>query len=222
MPAELTVKHANESDVPARIVAKAIELFGRYGTHAKSVREVLRAAGVANEAAVRYYFGNKQGLLEACVKGVAARLQAYYEESWAELDQLKLQREITVVDVVRSFSTPFLLGVSEDRQGIALVARLIREEGEAGQDLILESFNGPIWRAEQELKSLLPKKSERALRLHLFLAINNLVNGMVDRSLLWRLPSTESENERYSLGDEQLLTGFIEYLAAGIAADSTI
>ncbi len=217
-----TADSATAQDVPSKIVATATDLYGRYGTHARSAREILRKAGVANEAAVRYYFGNKQGLLTACIASVAEQLEGYYQESWQELDELKGQRPIVVADVVRAFCIPFVLGYAENKQGIALVARLIREEGEAGQDLILEQFKNAIWRSEKELSQLLPNKSTKALRLHLFLAINNLVNGMVDQSLLWRLPAAEQGGEHFALAPQELLDGFVEYLAAGVAAESNL
>lgn len=222
MTVALKTDNGAAQDVPSKIVATAIDLYGRYGTHARSAREILRTAGVANEAAVRYYFGNKQGLLSACIASVAQQLESYYQESWQELDELKAQRPIVVADVVRGLCIPFVLGYAENKQGIALVARLIREEGEEGQDLILEQFKNAIWRSETELALLLPNKSRKALRLHLFLAINNLVNGMVDQTLLRRLPATEQGADHFELEPQELLDGFVEYLAAGVAADSTL
>jgi DNA-binding transcriptional regulator YbjK len=45
------------------LIKKAIELYGERGCQAVSGREIIRQAGILNEAAIRYYFGNKQGLL---------------------------------------------------------------------------------------------------------------------------------------------------------------
>jgi AcrR family transcriptional regulator len=57
---------SSPDEVRAKLIATATELYGARGTHAVSAREIQRAAGVLNEAAVRYYFGDKLGLLSAC------------------------------------------------------------------------------------------------------------------------------------------------------------
>ena len=224
MSANPKTNAATDSDVPARIVATATDLFGQYGTHACSMREVLRKAGVMNEAAVRYYFGNKKGLLEACISQVAAEMEAHSKESWADLEASGGASNVKAV--VETMMAPFVATFIDNPQGVALVARLIREEGDFGQDLILEKFGFVIWTAERELIRLLPQKSPQAIRLHMFLAINNLVNGMVDQTLLWRLPAVERNDQdkeaRYHLSAEQLVTGFVEYLAAGMAAESEL
>lgn len=224
MSADLKTNAVTDSDVPARIVATATDLFGRLGTHACSMREILRKAGVMNEAAIRYYFGNKQGLLEACIGEVAAEMEAHSKEAWTDLEASG--GASSAKDVVETMMAPFVATFIDNPQGVALVARLIREEGDFGQDLILEKFGFVIWAAERELVRLLPKKSQQAIRLHMFLAINNLVNGMVDQTLLWRLPAVEPNDQdqeaRYHLSEEQLVTGFVEYLAAGVAAASEL
>lgn len=219
-PAEKLV--SNESDVPQRLIETATALYGARGTQVVSVREVMRKAAVLNEAAVRYYFKNKQGLLAACVENVAEQMAEAADECWQEFLAKKLAGDIVVVDVVEAFCFPFMHVYLENEPGATLVARLIREEGEQGQDLILDKFGPLIWRVEAELVKLLPHKSSRALRLHLFLAINNITNGMVDQSLLWRLPSTDGGDARFHLSAEELTQGFIEYVVAGIAADSKV
>lgn len=213
---------SNQNDVPQRLVDTATALYGERGTQAVSVREIMRKAAVLNEAAVRYYFKNKQGLLAACVERVAEQMAAAAEECWQTFETQKADSGVNVRDVVESFCLPFIATYLENENGAALVARLIREEGDQGQDLILDKFGAFIWRAEAELAELLPHKSARALRLHLFLAINNITNGMVDQSLLWRLPSTVDGESHFRLSAEELTQGFMEYVAAGVAADSII
>lgn len=222
MPLPAEKLETTDNDVPQRLIETATALYGARGTHAVSVREVMRKAAVLNEAAVRYYFKNKQGLLVACVEQVATQMEEAAAECWDEFLSKKAAGDIQIADVVETFCFPFIAVYLENEQGAALVARLIREEGEQGQDLILDKFGPFIWRAEAELAKLLPNKSSRALRLHLFLAINNITNGMVDQSLLWRLPSTEGGDAHFRLSAEELTKGFMEYVAAGIATDSEI
>lgn len=55
-------------DTRERILRAAIELFAVRGYERTSVREIIAAAGVANGAAVGYYFGDKYSLYEAVVE----------------------------------------------------------------------------------------------------------------------------------------------------------
>lgn len=59
----------------ARIRAAALDLFGRLGERATTIREVARAAGVS-PGLVQHHFGTKQRLRAACDAYVAASLRA--------------------------------------------------------------------------------------------------------------------------------------------------
>ncbi|MDR3249430.1 MAG: TetR/AcrR family transcriptional regulator [Treponema sp.] len=62
-----------------RILLAALELFARKGYEAAGVQEIADAAGIAKPA-LYYYFGNKQGILEALVAefgdDLAGKMQA--------------------------------------------------------------------------------------------------------------------------------------------------
>jgi AcrR family transcriptional regulator len=52
-------------DTKERLIAAAEELFGAQGVDAVSLREIQRASGVKNAAALQYHFGDRMGLLQA-------------------------------------------------------------------------------------------------------------------------------------------------------------
>jgi AcrR family transcriptional regulator len=56
-------------DSREHILQVATRLFAARGLHVPSIRDVTEAAGV-NVALVKYYFGSKQGLLEAVIRSV--------------------------------------------------------------------------------------------------------------------------------------------------------
>lgn len=64
----------------------------------------------------------------------------------------------------------------------------------------------------------MPQKAHQMVRMHLFLAINNTLNGMVDQDLLWRLPDLEGKKSNFRLDYEEFAKGFISYISAGIQA----
>ena len=49
----------------AKLIAAGERLFATQGIHAAQMREVVRAAGQANDSAVHYHFGSRDGLLTA-------------------------------------------------------------------------------------------------------------------------------------------------------------
>lgn len=211
-----------DSDVPERLIAAAIQQFGAHGTQAVSLREIQRKAGVLNEAAVRYYFKNRLGLLDACMANVAGLFKPVIDDAWNELEELRLGKDLTPRHVVTATVVSFYSLWLSNESGVQLLARLIREEGAAGQDMLLKHFGNVIWRIEDELRTLLPEKSAAALRLHSFLAINNIVNGMVDQTLLWRLPAVDGAEGLYRLEQDQLAQGFIDYVTAGLCSASDL
>ena len=71
---------------------------------------------------------------------------------------------------------------------------------------------------EDEIRKLMPQKAHQMVRMHLFLAINNTLNGMVDQDLLWRLPDLEGKKSNFRLDYEEFAKGFISYISAGIQA----
>lgn len=53
------------SDTRAKLLAAGAKLFATRGIHGAQMRDVVRAAGQANDSAVHYHFGSRQGLLAA-------------------------------------------------------------------------------------------------------------------------------------------------------------
>lgn len=218
-PAQTTsTTSSSDADVPQRLVMTAIAEFGARGTQAVSGREIQRKAGVLNEAAVRYYFKNRHGLVDACLAHIIAEFDPIIDEAWSELAALKQDNALTVKAVVKALVVAFYAYWQQHTAGVQLVARLIREEGEVGQDMLIRRFGHVIWRFEDELSALLPDKPAQTLRLHSFLAINNIVNGMVDQTLLWQLPGTQPQQTHFSMSQENLAQGFIDYVSAGLCS----
>jgi AcrR family transcriptional regulator len=58
-----------------RILAVALQAFGLKGFQAVSTRDIAQAAQ-ANLPAIKYYFGNKEGLYRACAEHIVARYVA--------------------------------------------------------------------------------------------------------------------------------------------------
>ena len=207
------------ADVQKRLIRTAIDQYGHRGTQV-SLRAIQREAGVLNEAAIRYYFGSKDGLLDACMASLAARFIPVAERMIAQSLADGDGQKVTVRDVAVVLVGAFYTLQLSDAAGIKLIARMIREEGKTGQDLLVKHFGKAIWMLEAELQKVMPEKPLKAIRLHMFLAINNTVNGLVDQELLWRLPPVEEGKEHYCLSESELAFGFIDYITAGMGVAS--
>lgn len=137
---------ADSSDPKARLIAAALEAFGRVGFEAASTRKIAGAAKV-NLASIPYYFGGKEGLYLAVARHIADEIGSRMGEPLAAAAKL-LENPSTPDAVVRQAvfamvdrQADLLLG----RKEAALWARFIlREQMEpsAAFDVIYESFMG--------------------------------------------------------------------------------
>jgi AcrR family transcriptional regulator len=64
-------------DLSERIIAAALDQFGRLGFDGASTRDIARASGVAMSS-ITYHFGGKQGLYLACADHIAVLLGAVH------------------------------------------------------------------------------------------------------------------------------------------------
>ena len=65
-----------EKDAGTReaLIRAGLDLFGRHGFEASSIRDIARAAGV-NSAGIAYHFGGKDGLRLACAEAIVATMR---------------------------------------------------------------------------------------------------------------------------------------------------
>ena len=63
------------NETKMRLIAAAMRQFGQHGYVATSLRTVVGDAG-QNISSVKYHFGSKEGLFDACVRTAAQRLKA--------------------------------------------------------------------------------------------------------------------------------------------------
>lgn len=206
-----------KKDVAGSLVSTGIRLIAKRGSQV-SLREIQRKAGVLNEAAIRYHFGGRDSFITACVRDISNRFGVITANQFVAFEKLKSERPVTVKDVSGALVKSFHTFLVQDKDSVWFMARMVREEGSLGQDLLITCFGPMIWRMEEELTLLLPHKQPAMLRLHLFLAINSTLNGMVDQGLLWRLPGLAGEG-RFRLNPEEFANGFLQYITAGMSIE---
>jgi AcrR family transcriptional regulator len=103
-----------------RLLDTAARLFAEHGYQATTMRTITAEAG-ANIAAVNYYFGSKQALLEAVVHRA---LGPVVEERRARLDALEAEGDPSVEAIVDAIIGPLIDRIGAE-PSTALVIRLL-------------------------------------------------------------------------------------------------
>jgi AcrR family transcriptional regulator len=226
-PSEKSSLDTDNSEVPAKLINAAIRLYGDHGCHAVSARQIIKEAKVLNDAAIRYYFGKKEDLLRHCLQAIGAELRPIMQQAWSELDALKNASNSPFGDT-RAVVTAMFAGLQQlyvnNPAAVKLLARVVREEGAAGQKMQMQALGDMVWRFEDELAVALavtqPKKTRAAIRLHAVLCITFSLFGLVDQDLMSSLPASEAGREDYPLTNRELASGFIDFLVTGVAGPS--
>lgn len=193
----------------------AIELYGRYGTHAVSLNQIRRHANVSNDAAIRYYFRNKAGLLTRGTERIAKQLNVLLE---SVADQLEAsdRSELNVRKILMSFGMPFISLHAQQPQSLSFVGSLMRDEGDFGHELLNRFFGQVLLRFERMIASALPSKPAELIHLHFYLAVNNLVHGLDDMRILQFMPGLNDDCQTLVDRPSELVAGFLDYVCAGL------
>lgn len=126
-----------------RIIDRAEELFAGHGIAGVSMRQIARAAGQKNVAAVQYHFGTKEELIRAIF---AARMGPFDERRIEYLRRLKHEG-----------------GDNDLRAIVAAMARPMVERlelGEEGYDFLLFSFQVRAYSTRLQLESSVASSGE--------------------------------------------------------------
>lgn len=110
----------------ARLVEEGLRLFADDGVDGAQLREIVRAAGQANDSAVHYHFGSRAGLLLAvCTWQITLMEPARRARAAAQDGPADLTRAVT--DLVEP--TANLLRSVAGRQFLRLIAQLAGQAG---------------------------------------------------------------------------------------------
>ncbi|HZC69673.1 MAG TPA: helix-turn-helix domain-containing protein [Jatrophihabitans sp.] len=110
----------------AKLIAAGERLFAMQGIHGAQMRDIVRAAGQANDSAVHYHFGSRAGLLGAiCQKHIDA-MQPEREARLADQDPAP-SLETVIADLVRP--TAARLRTQDGRYFLQITAQLAGHAG---------------------------------------------------------------------------------------------
>ncbi|MEC9408156.1 MAG: TetR family transcriptional regulator [Pseudomonadota bacterium] len=206
---------SDAASTESSLLDAAIELYGRYGTHAVSLNQIRRHANVSNDAAIRYYFRNKAGLLTRSTERIAEQLNASLEAVAGQLEATG-GGALAVREILMSFGMPFISLHAQQPHSLSFIGSLMRDEGDFGHQLLNRFFGQVLLRFERLIAEALPSKPPELIHLHFYLAVNNLVHGLDDMRILQFMPGLTEDCQTLIDRPAVLVAGFLDYVCAGL------
>ncbi len=172
------------------LIAAALRLFGEKGFAATSTREIAAAADT-NIASIAYYFGGKEGLLEACLADVARQLPA---AAVVASDHSRLspgEAQSALETVVRTLIS-FFLTTREAQDVVRFILRQLIEASDTAIDTLYEKLFEPKHRELCQLWAIATGQDPESeqTRLAVFSTIGQIIYfriglPMVTRRMAW-------------------------------------
>jgi AcrR family transcriptional regulator len=199
------------------LIQAALHAFAKHGINGVSLRTIVSNSGQQNQSAIHYHFKNKQGLVVAVLDYVSEMLAPEMESSLLEFSKQPL-----------SIWTPHLLTelicrpfISLDGNGgdghiaIKFMSRLTWQEGDQGQTLLVRAIQPYFQSFSEAIFTLNPTKPIDMQTFQIYLAVNTLIHGLADSSLLTRSPTMGVEEIRRDKPG-QMMHYFLAYIAGGL------
>lgn len=170
----------SKADSPSviRLKVEAQRLFARSGIDGVTVRDIAKAAGQKNSAAVGYHFGSKEGLIRELVVDGAKIID---ERRNAKLDALEANDgPVNVAQVVDILLYPSInLAASGETDSFNRFLRmLVMSHRSLFHDALEDRWNSGYQRCLRHLRKLMPKMS-RTRQNQRFIFMEEYLNGIL-------------------------------------------
>lgn len=202
-----------DNDVSTAILYAGERAFAEYGYNGASMRAIARDAGV-NQAMIAYYYGSKEGLLQAIMLRRSTFVNSQREQ---RLGKLFSEGQPTVEQLVEAFLAPLIELGTDARLGgysyVKLLAVLTHSVDDLAKRIIAENFDGIARRFVDAFRAIEPDMSEsdaiRAYLLSLGAGIASVgIDGRAGRM---------SENYDH-IGTPELVRSVVAFTSAGVRA----
>ncbi|MEP3226716.1 MAG: helix-turn-helix domain-containing protein [Parasphingorhabdus sp.] len=170
----------SKADSPsvARLKREAQRLFARSGIDGVTVRDIAKAAGQKNPAAVGYHFGSKEGLIRELVVDGAKIID---DRRNAELDALEANggpdNIAQIVDILL-YPSINLAAPGETDSFNRFLRMLTMSQRELFVDALEGRWNSGYQRCLEQLRQLMPKMS-RAKQNQRFIFMEEYLSGIL-------------------------------------------
>lgn len=193
-----------------RMILAAEELFARDGISGVPLRDIGKAAGQRNHAAVQYHFGDRDEVIKAIMEYRGAESESVRSDVVTGL--IMSGTKPSVNDVIGAFVRPLAIHFAQDNHYLTFLAMYVTQEG-GYQSLGADMQTGTqviILRAL--LGKLLPEIPEDVLTERWWLVLSSAVYGLAMYQASQRKRGTSPQATDAHVED------LIRILSAGIAA----
>lgn len=202
---------APRPDTRESLLDAAERRFAADGVEGASLRSITREAG-ANLAAVHYYFGSKEGLVEAVF---ARRLAPLGAERLRRLEACRKDGPPGLECVLRAFVEP----VVDASRGVPqefgrLMCRCVAEREGVVRDVLADKLRATFEHFLAALEEAVPGVSRRELALRLHLAVGAMAHAVVAAPLFTEEAGAPPDEET----EEETVERLVSFVAGGFRA----
>ncbi len=209
-----TIANEASTDTRDRLLDVAERLFAEHGFDAVSLRAITTDAG-ANLAAVNYYFGSKEALIEA----VVARLVEPVNRKRIEiLDSIRQEELRDARSIVIAFIDPVLeaaaRGVGGDNRFFKLMSRCMAARDERVSRLVMRQFPEVVARFVEIICECCPGVSSNTAHLRLLFMAGAMAHSLFHHDKLAILSQGRCDLPSFDVLREEMVV----FLAAGLTS----
>jgi AcrR family transcriptional regulator len=174
-----------DSQTRVRLIEAALRLFDRHGIEAVSTRQIISEAGQSNQSVIHYYFGGRDGLIEAAMDFVMLLFQQFDDTLKQSMDKLdeslgdKPTCKATVREIVSALLYPVMQWHQESpqaRRAFRFLARLTQSDPKYYQMMISRflPYHEPLI---ARLQAAMPDQTEDVVRLKVYYALGSILHS---------------------------------------------
>jgi len=179
------------TETRSRMVAAAIEVFGRVGYEAASTRELAKL-GQTNLSAIPYHFGGKRELYLAAAQVIADYARELVDTLVVRLDNPSTGSALERLEDALAGFVQIMMGDSEPQSWTAFLARCVAEDDDAFRliyDYALAPFQRSLERVVEDIAQGSLNSGEIRVRVSSTIAALisfRLLRGIMLRGMNWK------------------------------------
>lgn len=200
-----------------RLIDAATRLVAESGLDGASVRSINREAGVGNQSAINYHFGDVWNLISEAARQSAQAYVASMDQLIISTQSRNADGQLTLTDVAEVMIRPIVRMVSSEqgRCQVQLMARMAGDCGQRGRQLLAEGLGPTSLRLSALALAAMPELGKEAAGVKILFAFNTVLNVIPDAGLeaWWPLETTSRDRlDRY----------LRDYIVGGIVFSSRV
>lgn len=173
---------AGDAQTREKLLEAAINLFERHGLDAVSTRQIIAQAGQSNQSVIQYYFGGREGLIEACLDRVVLAVDSFFASVEAGVGGSSPEpgKAVDLRSLIQAYLYPLLqwhFSSQQARRYIRFVSRMTQSD-RAYYDLLIHKtakYQSPFL---ARLTQALPGTPVDEVALKAFYAVGSVLHSL--------------------------------------------